>query len=137
MTLDIIDFYITFRWLIKCPVLNIYCSFAFWYIYVSKCRQHIPEFLSYFQLWCIIFIFSLFVYAQFEEEDKLMKGILQLDPLSFPPSIVSEKNKRGGKGKRTFVISFQPSLFVLLNIFWTGVKIKQSRRNVHNIMRKS
>ena len=59
----------------------------------------------------------IFVYAQFEEEDKLMKGILQLDPLSFPPSIVTEKNKWGGKGKRTFVISFQPSLFVLLNLF--------------------
>ena len=136
MTLDIIDFYITFRWLIKCPIPNVYCSFAFWCIYVSKCRRPIPEFLSYFNY--ITFIFSLFVYAQFEEEDKLMKGILQLDPLSFPPSIVSEKNKWGGKGKRTFVISFQPSLFVLLiYIFWTGVKIKQSRRNVHNIMRKS
>ena len=60
-----------------------------------------------------------------------MKGILQLDPLSFPPSIVTEKNKWGGKGKRTFVISFQPSLFVLLNIFWNSVKIKPSRRNVH------
>ena len=79
---------------------------------------------------------SFFVSAQFEEEDKLMKGILQLDPLSLPPSIVTEKNKWEGKGKRTFVISFKTSLFVLLNIFSTRVKKKQSRRNVHTIRRK-